>query len=432
MRQQETKGLLAVVRRRRRARRLFVALSEAYRARVWQKLRSKLLSSHPSTHSSLPGNTGGDADATPGQDANFLSTFAEGGLSRPPSHELDEIFEVVKLGYAASHHLARGSMPYRELVWLRLQERLRTTRRTDHYLSPTQAAAVRSPSLGGQASGQLLGIGGVLRSLLSRVWQPLAGGAMTRQRALAAATTAMVAAVAALMLVTNGSSALGLVTQFFDVIRQRGNVLEVNQPLSLDAEELARLHVPTTVQPTSMSPQEAAATMGLPIAPPRYLPPGFQPVHQAYYMDESGPQTSGMYVLKYSRSGAVSQADAREVPTVIVRYEADDKLLIAPSESTSYVAVGGMGECAYVKSSEESLHCVKDGVAITVNYLGGEGSRLEEMVRIAASIGEAQDNHCYDLRAAQETCGQVRHWTPRLQVGYYVPDSLPVQLGVEA
>jgi hypothetical protein len=159
--------------------------------------------------------------------------------------------------------------------------------------------------------------------------------------------------------------------------------------------------VPTFTDGTSVSPQEAASHLGVPVREPSYVPDGFKLASSVYYSRGVTSPEQGMYQLVYTLGNVAPKSVPLTDPILLIYQEratsntiAEDsayieQVVIGGSLPASYVKgiwqAGPDGTLEWVEGDAEVLVFDENDVRTFIVYWYGQGEK-EDLLKMAESM----------------------------------------------
>ena len=270
--------------------------------------------------------------------------------------ELDELVQVAHLRRYVGQALASAGTPYKRRLWsvLRLRLAANLRRQATQPPRPTIAAAA------------------------GRSW-----------KYGVAAAAALALTLFALGPWAASGFAQNPIHQVFDFVTERAGVQGVDEP--------PPTQVPIITNITSVSPEEAASRLGLPLLEPTYMPEGFQLGSRSYVPVAITSPEQGMYQLEYAPGGVPRDGEPqiiiyqeRTTPNTIAEKSAYiEEATIGDSLTGTYVRgiwrAGPDGTLGWAEGDAEVLVFEQNGVRTFIVYRYGEQEK-DELVKIAESM----------------------------------------------
>lgn len=325
---EELAELLRIAKLRRAAAQEANSLSEKYRDFVWARIEERirqLLERRGIT--------------------NSLATKEPGAGSQDPEEgDCHELAEVIKARRQLSQGIARAAEAYRDLVWQRVQARIKAgqgqarrfaLRRKEQNEAERLGQAIEQLILGEPiweaADSSLKDLVRLarLRHVMSkalaasgashqgRLWARLRARLMAQARSswpaaqdgmpiptkravwpkLAAVTLGLALLVFALGLLPATGFAHHPISQFVSLLRHLAGITETSAPPAVPWSS-------ETQEGIDVTTGQAQALMGLPLRTPSYLPQGFEQVASQYFSRGITAAEGGLFQLVYERANA--------------------------------------------------------------------------------------------------------------------------------
>jgi len=271
-------------------------------------------------------------------------------------NELGDLVQVAHLRRYVGQSLASAGTPYKRRLWsvLRLRLAANLRRQATQPPRPTIAAAA------------------------GRSW-----------KYGVAAAAALALTLFALGPWATSGLAQNTIGQVFGIVSEHVGVDGTNDP--------PPTQVPTVTDVTSVSPEEAASRLALPVMEPTYMPEGFQLGSRSYVPIAITSPEQGMYQLEYAPGGVPQDGE----PQIIIYQERAtsstitentayiEEVVIGASLPATYVRgiwqAGPDGTLQWVEDHAEVLVFDQNGVRAFIVYRYGEQEK-DELLKIAQSM----------------------------------------------
>ena len=431
---QELAELLQVARLRRAASRQAQSLSEKYRDFVWARIEARIMQQLE------------QQGQTPGGITNPLAMGRTGAPEEDLETDSDELGDIISTRHRLSQEITDMAEAYRDLVWQRVQARIKASstrqRRWFPLSLPWRRTEQEKAEELGQAIDQLIlgepiweAADSSLKDLVrlarlrhamskalassaapyeGRLWTHLRPRLLTEARdrpggpaqprlripALSAAwpkLAAVALGLALLVLAVGPLPATGFanhpISQFVSFMGRLVGVSETDTPPPVTPPTV-------TIEGNDVTTAEAQTLLGLPVQEPGYLPQDFRQVSSQYFPGGITADQGGLFQLAYELADAgvnpatlIIWQEAVSPNTVAVQRGFAQALILDNGVEATYLeGIWGVEGSEMVWGNSDARTILFDAgpVRTFIVYLGGDHLDVQVLLSVANSMAGSQ------------------------------------------